>query len=228
MFRTTFRLFAILSLLFSVSAADEMMSLQFLAMPKQVRPEPLELLIGENETIDIHTPSNELSRPYEVPALDSIIVGQTSVNDQGESVFNVLGRARSIGSSKQIILLMRKGEEAKDGFTVLPVSGELGDFGGGSYLLVNASGVNVAGKMGDKSFELAPGSRELLQPAATHEGGGCQVTFAYMRGQEWKVFRDTRWSVNPSYRSLVFFYQNPSTEKLAVAPVVDLLPPAPR
>lgn len=221
----TFSIIVVLfSALLSISSAQDELSLQFLAMPKQTRPEPVELLIGENQTIEVQTPGNELSRTYQVPMLESIVVGKTSVNDNGESVFEVYGRARSIGTSKQIILLMRKGNENRDGFVVIPINGELGNFKGGSYLFINASEMNVAGRIGDKTFELAPGRRELLQPAATHEGGGCQVTLAFRREQEWKVFRDTRWTVNERYRSLVFFHQNSVSGKLMVSPIVEILP----
>ena len=222
------RIITILCLGLTVTFAEESVSLQFIAIPKQIRPEPVELLIGENETIEVHTPGHELSQPYKVPALESFIVGKTVVNDAGESVFQSYGQAKSIGKSKQIILLLRKGKENADGFAVLPISGELGDFNGGSYLLINASGVKVAAKVGDLAVELAPGRSELVRPEATHEGGGLQMTFAYMRGQDWKVFRDTRWSVNTGSRSIVFFLENPSNKRIMVAPVVEMLPYAPR
>lgn len=210
--------------LMTTAIAEETISLQFLAIPRQVRPEPVEVVIGQNETIQVHTPGNELSQPYQVPKMDSIVLGKSSFNEDGVAKFDVYGRAKLLDNRKQIILLLRRGPTNEDGFTVLPISGEMNEFKGGSYFLLNASGTSISGQIGNKRFEIEPGSKALINPSATHEGGGAQATFAYKRGDEWKVFRDTRWSVNPAYRSMVFFFQNPSTSRLAVAPVVDMLP----
>ena len=80
--------------------------------------------------------------------------------------------------------------------------------------------------IGDKNFSLKPGQRNLIKPKATHEGGGCQVTLAYQKDEsetKIKKFYDTRWSVNDAFRTLVFFYQDPETKKLGVAPIVNFL-----
>lgn len=203
-------------------------SLQFLAFPKQLRPEPVELVVGERKTIRVETPGNELSPTYEMPRrVGAIVVGETIENDRGEDKFKTYGRAKLIDAKEQIILLVRKGKSNSDGFSILPLDGELANFNGGSYLFINASKLNVAGKIGDKQFKLKPGQREMLQPEATHAGGGCQVTLAYENDEKWKVFRDTRWSTNNRYRSLVFFLQDPNSGRLMVTPIVDLLPYAP-
>ncbi len=203
--------------------AEGGLSLQFLAFPQHLSPAPIELLIGEGKTMPIEIPGNELSPAYKVKGLTSIVVGITTKNEKGEPVFKVLGKAPPLASSKQIILLMRKGENNSDGFVVLPIDGTLKEFSGGNYLFINASNLQVGGKIGDKIFKLKPGQRDLIQPAATHEGGGCQVTLTYQKEEKWKIFYDTRWSVNKGYRSLVFFYQDPESGSLGVAPIVDIL-----
>lgn len=210
--------------LLSAAHAQEKASLQFLAFPKKLRPEPVELLIGKEKTIEVQTPGNELSPPYEVPPLESIVVGKTTVNEEGESVFEVYGQAKSIRTSKQLILLIRKGKEDSDGFVVLPIDGELTNFTGGSYLFINASPLNVGGIIGDGKFALKPGQRSLLRPKPDHENGICQVTLSYQTGEKWKIFKDTRWPANERYRSLVFFHQSPASGRLSVSPVVDMLP----
>lgn len=203
---------------------DPKVSLQFLAFPKQLRPEPIELVIGEKKTIKVETPGNELSPAYEVPQLETIIVGETSQNEKGEDVFQVYGRAEAIGASKQIILLFRKGKKNSDGFVVMPINGDLVNFKGGSYVFFNVSKSNVGVVIGDKKMALKPGQRELLSPQPDHENGICQVTLSYQIGDRWKTFMDTRWPVNENYRSLVFFYQNPENGRLGVYPIVDMLP----
>jgi len=210
--------------LMSAAHSQEKASLRFLAFPKKLRPEPVELMIGKEKTIEVQTPGNELSPPYEVPPLESIVVGKTTVNEEGEAVFEVYGQAKSIRTSKQIILLIRKGKEDSDGFIVLPIDGELSNFTGGSYIFINASLLNVGGIIGDSKFALKPGQRSLLRPKPSHEDGICQVTLSYQTGEKWKIFKDTRWPANERYRSLVFFHQNPVSGRLAVSPVVDMLP----
>ncbi len=217
--------FAIASLVTEdVSAQDKKISLQFLAIPKKTRPEPIELVVGEGKTIEVQTPGNELSPDYEVPSLSTIVVGKTILNEEGEPEFLVYGKANSIGTSKQIILLLRKGRENSDGFIVLPINGELTNFTGGSYLFFNASNLNVGGVIGDKKFALKPGQRSLLKPAPDHDNGICQVTLSYQRDEDWKTFKDTRWPTNKRYRSLIFFHRSVNSGRLTVSPVVEMLP----
>ena len=196
---------------------------QFLAFPKRLNPEPIQLLIGDNKTIRIEIPGHELSPVYKVKPLASVVVGATGTNEKGETVFKIYGKAPALPSRKQIVLLMRKGEDNSDGFVVLPIDGDLAKFSGGDYFFINAAKMPVGGKIGDKTFALKPGQRTLLEPAPTHEGGGCQVTLSYQNQEKWKVFYDTRWSVNKRYRSLIFFYQDSETGSLGVAPIVDVL-----
>lgn len=216
--------FAIASVWMTGAHAQEKISLQFLAFPKKIPPVPVELIVGENKTIEVQIPGNELSPEYKVPPLESIVVGKTSVNAEGKPVFEAYGKAKSIGTSKQIILLIRKGKENSDGFVVLPINGELANFTGGSYFFINASSLNVAGVIGDSKFALEPGQRHMLKPTPNFEGDICQVTFAYKREDKWKTFKDTRWPTNKRYRSLVFFHQDPESGRLGVSPIIDMLP----
>lgn len=205
---------------------EEKVSLQFLAFPNHLDLKPIELLVEEKKTIPIDIPGNELSPAYKVTRPASIVVGITVKNEKDEPVFQVLGKAPALASPKQIILLIRKGENDSDGFAVIPIDGTLAGFSGGQFLFINASKLSVGGIIGDKNFALKPGQRSLLKPAATHEGGGCQVTLAYQKDEKdlkGKKFYDTRWSVNKKYRTLVFFYQDPESGSLGVAPIVDLL-----
>lgn len=205
---------------------EEKITLQFLAFPKHISPEPIELLISEEKTIPIDTPGNELSQEYRVPRPSTIVVGITTKNAEGDPVFQVLGHAPALASKSQIILLLRKGEEISDGFVVLPIDGAMGHFPGGNYLFINASELAIGGIIGDKKFALKPGQKSLLKPAATHKGGGCQITLSYQKDEtdtKGKIFFDTRWSVNEKFRTLVFFYQDPESKKLGVAPIVDML-----
>lgn len=208
----------------SIATAQEKMSLKFLAFPKMRGSEPVELVVGENKTIEVATPGHELSPEYKVAAQDTIVVGKTIVNEEGEPEFQVYGRAKSNGSSNQIILLMRKGRENSDGFDVVPINGNLDDFKGGNYIFINASKLNVGGVMGETKFALKPGQQRMLKPKPDHENNVCQVTLSYEREDGWKKFKDTRWPTNERYRSLIFFHQDPRNGRIGVSPIVDMLP----
>ncbi len=151
--RAYFITLAITSMLMTNISGQEKVSLQFLVLPKQMKPKPVELQIGEGKTIEVETPGNELSRAYKVPRLSSIAIGKTTQNEEGDPIFQVYGKAKSIAASKQIILLIRKGKNNSDGFVVLPLNAELTNFSGGSYIFINASKLNVAGVIGDQKFD---------------------------------------------------------------------------
>lgn len=205
---------------------EQKITLQFLAFPSLASPEPIELLVGEGKTLPIDTPGNELSEEYRVSRPASIVVGITTKNPEGEPVFKVLGQAPCLSATRQIVLLMGKGEEITDGFEVIVIDGTLGDFSGGNFLFINTSKSTVGGIIGDKKFAVKPGQRKMVDPAASHKGGGCQITLSYKRDEadtEGKKFFDRRWSVNERYRTLVFFYQDPESKKLTVIPIMEIL-----
>ncbi len=223
-----FKLYALTSLFIAMAsgiahAQEQKISLRFLAFPQQNEPEPVELLIGENETIAVDTPGHELSKPYLVNALSLIVVGKTVVNQEGKSVFQSYGQAKSTSASEQIILLLRKGEQPSDGFLVLPIAANLNDFGGASFLFINASKLRIGGVIGDKKLDINPGEQKTITPKPDFEGGICQVTLAYLKEEKFKKFFDTRWPANKNVRSLVIFYQNPETGRIGIAPIMDII-----
>ncbi len=218
----TIAIFSILQAGFQ-SAEAQGLSLRFLAFPEITSPEPIQLMTGDGEPVNIDTPSHELSRPVNAGKVGEIVIGVTTLNAKQESVFQVLGRAKALPSKRQIVLLFPKGDDYTDGYVVLPVDGDITKFKGGHYMFINASSMNVGGKIGDKAFALKPGNKGLIKPKATHAGGGCQVTLSYEKGEKWKAFFDTRWSVNPRYRTLVFFYQEPESDKLGIVPIIEIL-----
>ncbi len=211
-------------LLVNASAQEKQIKLRFLGFPQIPNPEPIELLIGENQTIKVNTPGNELSQSYTVPALASIVVGETVKNDKSENEFQIYGSAKGLATEEQIILLLRKGNKSSDGFTVIPIDGVQTKFSGASYLFINASKLSVAGVIGDQKFTLKAGGSTMLKPVPNHKDGICQVTLGYMKGEKWKTVYDTRWPANDKFRSIVFFYQDPQSGRLGIAPIVDVLP----
>jgi hypothetical protein len=207
-----------------VSAQEQKILLQFLAFPKQMEPEPVELRIGEERTIQIKTPGHQLSPTYQVPAMEFISVGETVKNNEGESVFQEYGKTKALTDKRQIILLIRKGPANSDGFAVIPINADLEKYGGGSFTFINASKIQVEGIIGNEKFNLKPGLRTSVTPEPDFGRDICQVTLSYLRGEnDWKKLLDARWSANKDSRSLIFFYQIPDTKKLGLAPIVELL-----
>lgn len=207
-----------------VSAQGNEMSLQFVAFPKKLKPEPVELLIGEDKTIDVDTPGHELTQPYKVPNLKTIAVGKTVPGKDGKPVFQVYGKAESV-APQQIILLIRKGKENSDGYHLIPIDARLPNFGGASFLFFNASNIGFAGIIGDQKFALRPGKLQIIKPKPNHPPNICQVTLSFQREgtDKWKKFYDTRWPANEKVRSLVFFYQIPGTKRVGLAPIMQVM-----
>lgn len=220
-----------LCMLFTISSLasgqedGKKMTLQFIAFPKISNPEPVELMIKEEITLPVSTPGHELTKPYKVPALDVINIGKTVVGDDGEAVFQKYGSAKSV-SSNQIILLLRKGSKNSDGFTLIPIDASSAGFGGASFLFINVSKLALGGVIGDTKIALKPGERKLIKPKPNHAQDICQVTLFYQTkvADKWKKFYDTRWPADKKVRSLIFFYQNPKTGRLGLAPIMDILP----
>ena len=141
-----FRNLAVFAIILTTSlSAQERMSLRFLAFPKSANMLPVELLVGEGETIKVDTPGNQLSAAYEVPSLSSLVVGATIQSADDGNVFKEYGRAKSLAVPKQIVLLLRKGKEHSDGFVIIPIDGSLANFSGASFLFINASNLGISG-----------------------------------------------------------------------------------
>lgn len=220
--KTFLTLIAASSTLVASAIAQQQISLQFISFPRITNLESIELRLAEGETKEIYIPGHELSPAYPVDPMSTIVVGKTVTNENGETTFQVYGQAPALTAKQQIILLVRKGDNNSDGFQVLPINGDRSDFTGGSFLFFNASNIPVGGIIGDQEFAIQPGQRRLVKPKATHQGGGCQVTLSYQFQENWNKFYDTRWSVNPRYRSLIFFFQDPESGQLGVSPIIDI------
>lgn len=124
----------------------------------------------------------------------------------------------------EIITLLEKEEFNRESLAQLPQEGKLSHFGGGSYLFINSSDMNIAILMDEIRFELKPSQGKVIYPSSKLNSGSCQVTLSYKLEQQWKVFRKTRWMTTRSYRSLIFFHQDPGSGQLIIKPVVDVLP----
>jgi hypothetical protein len=204
-------------------AQVEKVEMRFLSFPPQNESEPLELVVGKSETIEVDTPSHELSSTYRVTRLNTVTVGKTITDSEGKVIFQSYGQAKSIADKDQIILLLRKGKENSDGFVVIPISANMENFTGASFLFINTSNLVVKGTIGNQELDLSPGKMKILKPKPNFNDGICQVTLAYMHENKEKRFFDTRWPANKNVRSMVIFFQNPQTGRIGLAPITDII-----
>ena len=198
-----------------LSAQDQQnITLQFLSFPRANNPDPVELLIPGKEPIEVEIPTNRLSRSYTVPKSSEWVVGETVVGEDGKKAFNVLGRANALNAESQLLLLIRKGKDSSDGFLIRPMNNNESTFGGGHFLFMNATNLDIAGQVGGEKFAIRTGKHSIILPRSESGENSFHAMFYFRSENETKPFLSTRWPVSESARSLVFFYNDPSSERI--------------
>ncbi|MEY3898469.1 MAG: hypothetical protein RLZZ214_3991 [Verrucomicrobiota bacterium] len=197
--------------------------LQFLSFPKAVDPKPVELVVGEGKTIKVEIPTNTLSKTYTVKRQDVWAVGATGVDEKGKPVFNVFGQAETLDSSKQLILLVRKGENNADGMDVIPIDNGTANFGGGKFLFMNATKVDISGEAGGVKFAIQPGKSTIIKPQAVSNDQASEEMFSFREGNEAKPFFSSKWPISDKSRSLIFFYNDPTSQRLRMHSIRDFI-----
>lgn len=200
-------------------------SLEFVCFPRASDAEPLQLLTGDAKAIEIETPSNEVSKAHMVQARSTWVLGKMITGDDGKQKFEVYGKTKALASSKQLLVLLRKGATNADGFEIIALDSQKIKFGGEKFLFLNTSKVAIAGKIGKQSIALKPGSHSMIKPKPDRgvRKNLCHVSFAYLRNKEWKIFSSTTWPVHKNARALVFFYQDPTTKRLRLHAIRDFM-----
>ena len=196
-------------------------TLRFLTFPKALDLKPVELLVGDNKTIKVEMPINELSPPYKVANLASWSVGETVAGPDGKNVFKEFGRAKALPSSSQLILVVRKGKEYADGFEVMAVDNRNTNFGGGQFLFFNAARIDIACEVGGEKTVIKPSQHSIIRPKAQPGERSFQTVFWYRKDDAAKAFFSSRWPFSEDARSLIFFYHEPGTQFLRFHTIRD-------
>lgn len=207
----------------------EQVNLQFVTFPKWTTRQPIEMAIGEGETLEIIAPSNSFSKPYQAPKLSSWVFGRTITNEKGDSAFETFGQGNSLDSKNQLILLILLGKEPSDGLKVIVLDAQLSNFGGGEFFYYNASTFDVGGMMGKSKFVLKPGDTKIIKPTPqdidTREGiSFVQSVNFYRKGDVSNPLYNSTWHLNPKVRSMIFFYQDNDKKRLKMHTLQDFLP----
>lgn len=205
---------------------EKNVSLQFIAFPKIANATTVELLLPDAKSIKIDLPTNRLSPIYKVKPMTQWAIGQSSVNDMGEFVFNTYGKAPSIASASQLILVLRDGPNDSDGLKLIPMDNRSVNFGGGKYFFMNAAKVDVAVEIGDMKLKLEPRQHKMVQPKPSKSEGKREYLYVYLhfrKGTEAVPFYDSTWRYNKNVRSMVFLHHDPNTQQLRTHTIRDYL-----
>lgn len=190
---------------------EETYALQFMTFPVPMEPLKVEMLVGEGKTIELQVPGNELGPTVRVPRMASFVFGETVLNAEQKPEFKVYGKGTPSTAPKQLVLLLRKGNDMASGFDVRAVASDIKAFDGGKILFVNAAKTDIGGKAGGNvKFSLKPGAHEILKPGLEANGRLAHVEFFYKKQGKAVPFFSTMWPVAKHFRSLVFFYQDPN------------------
>lgn len=217
-------------LLLPVLAQDpEQVTLRFVSFPKSANPQPVELAIGEGETMEVSIPTNALSPPYKVNRLASWSVGkmEPAKSKDEKPSFISYGSAPALASSNQLILLIRIGKENKDGMRVIPLDNHNAHFGGGQFFFMNAAKVDIAGMLGGTKFTLKPGAHTIIEPVEIRkrkEADQVFTEFFFRKEEEARPFFSSTWPANKKARSMIFFYHDPHNDRLRMHTIRDYLP----
>jgi hypothetical protein len=201
----------------ALQGQSEKVTLHFIAFPKVADPQPVELLIGETETIQVELPTNNISMAYQVPALKTWLLGESSGENGKEFNFNSYGQVASTGTRTQLILVTRKGQNNGEGLRLTALDYSDTGFHGGEYLFVNATMVDIAGIIGNEKFALKPSFHKIVAPKPTRKEGDRKYSYArfFFRNKETaKGFFSATWRINDRKRSTVFFYHDPHTKQI--------------
>ena len=206
---------------------EKQVSLQFVCFPISSDPQPVSLLVGEGKVISVELPSNILSPVYKVPALGSWVLGNAAEDAEGEFVFDSYGQTPSTGSDTQMILVIRKGKEDKDGFEMVSFDSGTKGFGGGKYIFLNGARVDIAGDAGGTQFALKPLKHMLIAPTPSETKGDRKylyITLYFRKGEEATPFYESTWRFSEKARTLVFFHHDPHSGQLRTHTIRDYLP----
>lgn len=184
----------------------------------------IELLVGPEKTLDVKLQSHALTQPILVPRLAKWIFGASETDAEGNFKFTPYAEVAPRSAVKQLLIFIRKGNEAKDGFNIIALDAGNTGFGESQMMVMNLARRNVAGLVGGKKFLLPPAKHSIFKPSADRGEGLCFAALRYEREpDEWRTFMSTNWPILKDARGFVFVYEDPRSKSLKYHTVVDSL-----
>jgi len=181
---------------------------QLVSFPISDKSAPIELLVGEGQSIKVELPTTCLSPVYKVPTLSQWVLGKMTVGDDDEKTFKSYGKAPSTGSRKQLILVIRKGASYEDGLKMIPLKYDVTNFGGEQYFMMNATKVDLGIELGATRLGLKPNKYKLVKPKASKVVNGYKQLYT-------KVYFRNKDEMKPFYSSTMCPTTPPSPELLS-------------
>lgn len=204
----------------------EQVSLQFVSFPIAEKPEPVELIVDKGKTISVDLPSNSLSQVYKVNRNSNWVLGKSSTDAEGKPTFETYGSTPSLASNTQIILVTRKGINNSDGLTLAAFDSGLQGFRGGSYLMFNATKLDIAATLGETKIALKPRAHSLVNPTPSKTEGERSYLYTslfYRKGEEAIPFYSSTWRYSKKARTMVFIYHESVNNRLKTHTIRDYL-----
>ena len=200
--------------------------LQFLSFPQVPNAEPLQLLTGEGEALDVETPTNRLSRTYQVPRLSTWALGRLAETEEGLR-FKVQGQVQSSGNDHQIVLLIRNPADEEDKFDMMVLGHGGKPLSGGEFFIMNFSKAEIGGVVGDKKFGLKAREHITISPSPDRLVGERKFAIAtlfFKKGEKAEPFFTKQWRLSENANSMVFLYHDPNNDRLRLHTIRNFLP----
>lgn len=221
MFRTVLLTFlAAVSTAFAQEAAKGGLSVRFLAERLPGAFGDVLMVAGEVKGKPFKLPVNNLSEPQIAPGRVFVIqpvekavtLATVTLPEEGKA-FNVL--------------LV---PSAKGGYSPIVIPAADASFKPGDTYFYNHADKTVIGFVGTAKFLLAPAKGQTLRPAGAKPDKYYDVGFGVREKEGDRTLSKSRWPVDDTIRSYVFFFVNPKTKRIDFRAVDEFVPvekPAP-
>ena len=201
------------------ASAEEEVKIRALCFPRQAGDSNIELLVGEEETVEISLQSHEFTLPVGVPRMAEWKFGRSSSDSEGNFRFETHATATPLGTRRQLLVFIRLGPQNEDGFKVLSLNPA--KIKGKDYVLLNLTNGPVAGMVGGKKFRIPPGRRVILAPEPDRGEDLCFASLQYQRNEKWRPFFSSNWRLRKNSRSLILIYQTQGQRAPRIHSVID-------
>jgi hypothetical protein len=205
-------------------AAAEGVTLRFITFPKTSEAQTFTLFAGKDGSKTIEVSSNAVSKPLVMPQLREWVIGEV-INgaDKNKPTFKVFGKTKSLGSKRQLIIVIRKGNNPSDGVHLIAINDRQKGFNLGEILILNASNKKIGWMVGGAKFGLSSGTHKIIEPKANKTGRYFHAKFFYEKEGKAKGFYSSNWPFSKNSRVMSFIYNAPNTKQLRFHTVRDFL-----
>jgi len=174
------------------------LSVQLLAEAAPKELGKVYLAFGETKSDGIELPTNELSQPIPVPAREMVL---KTLNKEIPLCSILLPEP---GKKYAIVLVTAK----PAGYKPIVVRTDDPDFKVGDVMFINRTDKTMLGKLGDTPLVLNSGEFKKARPTNPKENAYYDIAFAVREKTGDRLISSTRWPIDQSIRSYVFFFTN--------------------